>query len=137
MPVVSQNRSVHRPKPFIKTARLCVTQYLFATAAITLLVYTLAFPSPATAIIALVCMVLFFAFWLLSNISSRSATCPLCRGKCLASSKASKHKKAYRLKPLSYAQTTALSIVFTNKWRCMHCGSVYDLKKKPGQRPQY
>jgi hypothetical protein len=68
--------------------------------------------------------------WLVSFLRRRSARCPLCKGSPLLDSGAVKHAKAYRLPPLGYAATAVLGILFLSRFRCMYCGTPYDLLKR-------
>jgi hypothetical protein len=67
--------------------------------------------------------------WLIAYILRRRALCPLCRSTPLLDTLSSKHEKAYKCKPLNYGTTAILSIVFTQRMRCMHCGTPFDLLK--------
>ena len=67
---------------------------------------------------------------LISFFKRRNAHCPLCRGTPLVNSGALAHKKSYCLKPFNHGHTAILSIVFTQKFSCMYCGTKYDLLKK-------
>ena len=61
----------------------------------------------------------------------RSARCPLCKGSPLYDSGAVKHAKAHRMRPLNHGATAVLSILFLNRFRCMYCGTPYDMLKAP------
>lgn len=74
--------------------------------------------------------------WLISHIARRSARCPLCKGTPLLDTAAVKHVKAVRLKPLNYGMTAQLQLVLTHRFRCMYCGTPFDLLRKPGRPPQ-
>jgi len=69
--------------------------------------------------------------WLLAFFKRRAAHCPLCKGTPLVNSGAHTHVKAVRLFPLNHGITAVLSIMATQKFRCMYCGSDYDLLKPP------
>ena len=70
------------------------------------------------------------ATWLISYLRRRSARCPLCKGSPLLESGAVKHAKAYRLRPFNHGATAVLGILFLNRFRCMYCGTPYDLLKR-------
>ena len=59
----------------------------------------------------------------------RSARCPLCIGTPLLNSGALAHKRSFALGPLNEGFTAVLSIACTQKFRCMYCGTRYDLLK--------
>jgi hypothetical protein len=63
----------------------------------------------------------------------RAAKCPLCRGTPLVDSRASKHAHATRVPPLSHGLSARLGLMMVQRFRCMYCGTPYDLYKKPGE----
>lgn len=69
--------------------------------------------------------------WLLTFFKRRAAHCPLCKGTPLVNSGAHTHTKAVRILPFNHGITAVLSIIATQKFRCMYCGSDYDLLKPP------
>ncbi|MEO5714433.1 MAG: hypothetical protein ABIT37_13175 [Luteolibacter sp.] len=71
------------------------------------------------------------ASWLLAFFKRRAAHCPLCKGTPLVNSGAHTHAKAFRLVPFNHGITAVLSIIATQRFRCMYCGSDYDLLKPP------
>lgn len=70
-------------------------------------------------------------FWLIAFFKRRSALCPLCKGTPLANSGAHTHIRARRLRPFNHGFTATLSILATQRFRCMYCGSDFDLLKPP------
>jgi len=75
--------------------------------------------------------------WIWAFFKRRAARCPLCKGTPLLNSGALPHGRAVRLAPLNHGTTACLSLLFTQQFRCMYCGNLYDLLK-PSQmlRPQ-
>lgn len=71
--------------------------------------------------------------WIFTYAARRSARCPLCKGTPLLDTRASKHRKAVRLKPLNYGATAQLQLVATHRFRCMYCGTPFDLLRNPKQ----
>ncbi len=69
--------------------------------------------------------------WLLAFFKRRAAHCPLCKGTPLVNSGAHKHAKSFRIQPFNHGTTALFSIIVTQKFRCMYCGSDYDLLKPP------
>jgi hypothetical protein len=69
--------------------------------------------------------------WFIAFFRRRSARCPLCKGTPLLNTRASTHVKATRVYPLNHGTTAVLSILFTHRFRCMYCGTPYDLLKVP------
>ena len=74
--------------------------------------------------------------WTLSHLARRYARCPLCQGTPLLDSSAAKHRKALRLGPLNYGTSAVLHLALTRRFRCMYCGTPYNLRKKSRLRPQ-
>ena len=69
--------------------------------------------------------------WLIAFFKRRSAHCPLCKGTPLINSGALAHSKATRFYPLNHGTSATLSIIATQTFRCMYCGSDFDLLKTP------
>ncbi len=66
---------------------------------------------------------------IISCSKRRSARCPLCIGTPLLNSGALAHKRSFALGPLNEGFTAVLCIACTQKFRCMYCGTRYDLLK--------
>jgi len=66
---------------------------------------------------------------IISYSRRRAARCPLCIGTPLMNTGALTHKRSTKLAPLNEGYTALLSIAFTQKFRCMYCGTRYDLLK--------
>lgn len=71
--------------------------------------------------------------WLMTYIARRSARCPLCKGTPLLDTPATKHQKALRIKPLNYGMTAQLQLILSHRFRCMYCGTPFDLLRRSGQ----
>lgn len=71
--------------------------------------------------------------WLMTYIARRSARCPLCKGTPLLDTQAAKHRKAFRIRPLNYGMTAQLQVITTQRFRCMYCGTPFDLLRDPRQ----
>ena len=69
--------------------------------------------------------------WMIAFFKRRSAHCPLCKGTPLINSGALAHSRATRLYPLNHGVSATLSIIATQTFRCMYCGSDFDLLKRP------
>jgi hypothetical protein len=74
--------------------------------------------------------------WLIAFFKRRAAKCPLCKGTPLLNSGAVPHVRARRIGPLNHGVSAMLSIMATQRFRCMYCGSDYDLLK-PRSRHTY
>jgi archaellum biogenesis protein FlaJ (TadC family) len=74
-----------------------------------------------------------FFVWLITKLmfffASKATTCPLCRASHFGNSKSVKHKKAYKIFPLSYLSTAVVTAILIRCVRCMHCGVTFDLNK--------
>jgi hypothetical protein len=128
--LLSKARSVHDKRPFRAAVLFTLIHYLCLIAMLTSLVIVLLDPAraPVTPLIASAAAAL--VSWVIAFIRRRSARCPLCKGSPLFDSGAAKHSKAYRLRPLNYGTTAVLGILFVNRFRCMYCGTPYDLLKR-------
>jgi len=69
--------------------------------------------------------------WIWAFFKRRAARCPLCKGTPLLNSGALPHGRAVRVPPFNYGVTATLSLLCTQEFRCMYCGSLYDLLKPP------
>ncbi len=69
--------------------------------------------------------------WMVAFFKRRATFCPLCKGTPLVNSGAHTHAKAIRFFPLNHGTSAMISIITTQKFRCMYCGSDYDLLKPP------
>jgi hypothetical protein len=69
--------------------------------------------------------------WLIAFFKRRSAFCPLCKGTPLINSGALAHSKATRIPPFNHGVSATLSILATQRFCCMYCGSDFDLLKTP------
>lgn len=64
-----------------------------------------------------------------SYFLGKNLNCSLCHGPVLHEKRCHKHADAFRLAPLSYRTSTAVSVLCTAGFRCMYCGTAYRLKK--------
>jgi hypothetical protein len=72
--------------------------------------------------------------WIIAFFKRRAAHCPLCKGTPLLNSGARPHAKARRFYPFNHGMTATLSIIATQRFCCMYCGSDFDLLKTPSHR---
>jgi hypothetical protein len=68
--------------------------------------------------------------WFLALLKRRTTLCPLCKGTPLIESGARLHERAKRLPPFTHGTTSILSVLFLQRFRCMYCGTDYDLLKE-------
>ncbi|MEP4076622.1 hypothetical protein [Haloferula sp.] len=123
-------RSLPHKRPFIAAALLALVHYLSLIAAITLGYILTRVEKPDVKIGFIVAIGIFALSWLIGYFRRASAKCPLCKGTPLLDSAASKHKKAYRLRPLNYGTTAQISLLMGHRFRCMYCGTGFDLLRK-------
>jgi hypothetical protein len=127
-------RSVPSSRPFNIAAVLSALHYLGLIT--TLTAFILVFTEHGE--LATQCMLagigMSAMIWVIAFFKRRSALCPLCRGTPLLNSGAFTHSKASRIYPLNHGVSATLSIIVTQSFRCMYCGSDFDLLKTPAHR---
>lgn len=127
----SYHRSVPHRKPFVTTVFLCALHYMGILAAITTLVIYFLEPSQLATKVLIACLGFIAFTWLLAFFKRRSTHCPLCKGTPLINTGALPHKKAFRIFPFNHGVSATLSIIATHKFRCMYCGTGFDILKQP------
>ncbi len=65
--------------------------------------------------------------WLFAFVKRNKARCPLCKGTPYLNTGAGTHDSSVRLFPLNHGITAMLSTIFRLRFRCMYCGTPYDL----------
>jgi hypothetical protein len=105
--------------------------YLGLVVAVTALVCVLLEPGQPAVRVLVGGMIFSAVSWLIAFFKRRSTFCPLCKGTPLINSGARVHTRAWRLFPLNHGVTATLSIMTCQKFRCMYCGSDFDLLKPP------
>ena len=129
-----RSRSVHDKRPYNVAVLLTLLHYLCVVALITSVVIVILNPKQDAMRPLVLSAVGSGVTWLIAYLKRRSARCPLCKGSPLVDTGASKHVKAYRLRPLNHGSTAVLGILFLHRFRCMYCGTPYDLLKKPSNQ---
>jgi hypothetical protein len=128
---VSRARSIHNKQPFKVAVYFTLLHYLCLVGLVTCVVLLIVTPTKQAMMVPLAGFFLAsLVTWLISHLRRRSARCPLCKGSALLESGAVKHAKAYRLRPLNHGTTAVLGILFLSRFRCMYCGTPYDLLKR-------
>lgn len=126
---VPRARSLPSAKPFRVAVFFTSIHYLGLITSVTALVCFFLEPSQAASRI-LVGGIAFSALtWLIAFFKRRATFCPLCKGTPLLQTGARTHVRARRVFPLNHGTTATLSIICCQKFRCMYCGSDYDLLK--------
>jgi len=131
---VSRARSLHDKRPYNIAVFFAVIHYLCVVALLTCVVIVILNPVPGSVRILVASLIACLVSWLFAFFKRRSVRCPLCKGSPLFDSGAVKHSKAYRLPPLNHGNTAVLGILFLNRFRCMYCGTSYDMLKKSSQQ---
>jgi hypothetical protein len=130
-------RSVPNARPFRVAVFFMVLHYLGLIAAITAMVSVFFEPHPQAPRVMIAALAFSGANWLIAYFKRRAAHCPLCKGTPLINSGAMPHARARRLPPFNHGVSAMLSILACHKFRCMYCGSDYDLlKPRSGLQPQ-
>lgn len=126
-PRVQRARSLPTARPFRMAVFFTALFFLGLIASITAAVCVVREPSQFSVRVLVGAMGFSVVMWLISFIKRRSTFCPLCKGTPLLNSGARAHQKAWRIFPLNHGMTATLSILACQKFRCMYCGSDYDL----------
>ena len=124
-------RSLPSARPFRMAVFFTSVHYLGLVVSVTALACVLLEPGQLAVRVLLVAMAFSAGSWLVAFFKRRSTFCPLCKGTPLINSGARVHTRAWRLYPLNHGVTAVLSIMATQRFRCMYCGSDYDLLKPP------
>lgn len=86
-------------------------------------------PSPRASLLLLGGIAASVVTWLLAYVKRRGVFCPLCKGTPLVNSGARPHSRAWRLPPLNHGTSAMVSMLATQRFRCMYCGELFDLLK--------
>lgn len=124
-------RSVPHKRAFVRAVFLSAMHYMGILAALTTLVVFFLNPTHLATRVFMGCVVFIGITWLLAFFKRRSTHCPLCKGTPLINTGALTHQKATRIWPFNHGVSAILSIIATQKFRCMYCGTLYDLMKIP------
>jgi hypothetical protein len=128
-PRIPRARSVPSARPFRVAVFFSALHFLGLIVTATALAGFFLRPSELASHL-LVAGIIFSAIsWLISYFKRRTVHCPLCKGTPLANSGALPHVRARRIGPFNHGISAVLSILATQKFRCMYCGSDYDLLK--------
>lgn len=127
-------RSVPSKQPFLVAVFFTSLYFLGVIATVSSFTLVVARPSKLAMQVFVGSLAVCAVLWLVAFFKRRSAICPLCKGTPLCNSGARVHGRAVRLFPLNQGMTATLSILATQRFRCMYCGSDYDLLKTPASR---
>ena len=129
--VETRARSVPHRQVFVRAVMLSAIHYLGIFAAVTTLVVFFIQPTPLATKVFMLCIGFTGFTWLVSFFKRRQTHCPLCKGTPLINSGALAHQKATKIFPFNHGVSATLSIIATQKFRCMYCGTLFDMLKTP------
>lgn len=129
--VKTRARSLPCSRPFTIAAIFSALFYMGVITTVTSLVLFFISPTQMAVKVIMASMVFSVVAWLLAFFKRRSAHCPLCKGTPLFNTGALAHSRATRLYPFNHGTTATMSIIATQTFRCMYCGSDFDLLKTP------
>lgn len=130
-PQISRLRSVPDRQPFVRAVFLSSMHYMGILATATTITVFLLEPSPMATKVLIVCLGFTAVTWLLAWFKRCATHCPLCKGTPLINTGAITHKKATRIFPFNHGVSATLAIIATQKFRCMYCGTGFDILKDP------
>lgn len=119
------------------TVILSSIHYMGILAMATSLVMFFIHPTPIATRVFLATLVFTCFTWIIAFFKRRSTHCALCKGTPLIESGALAHQKATRIFPFNYGVSATLSIIATQKFRCMYCGTEFDLLKPSSHSSKY
>ncbi len=128
---VKRARSLHTHRPFNVAVFCSVIHYFGLVTTLTTLVFLIINPRELGLILVLVGVVFSLVTWIIAYYRRKLAFCPLCKGTPLLNSGAYPHASARRIYPFNHGVTAVLSIIVIQKFRCMDCGSDFDMLKIP------
>jgi hypothetical protein len=128
---IARRRSLPSAHHFRFAVTLSAIHFLCLIAMLTTAVLLAMHPTYWTSTVLIATMVATGATWFIALLKRRTTLCPLCRGTPLLESGARLHERARRIFPFPHGVSSVLSILFLQRFRCMYCGSDYDLLKDP------
>ncbi len=128
---VLRARSLPSSRPFNVAVFFSGLHYLGIVATLTAFILFLITPSQLASHVIIGGLSFSAVTWLIAFFKRRAAYCPLCKGTPLINSGAHVHTKATRILPLNHGVSATLAIIATQTFRCMYCGSDFDLLKTP------
>lgn len=133
----NRSLSLHHKKPFIVAliATLCfwVVSVACLTCFISIILLGKSKGTPMTKLL-IALLILSIILWFFAYLQRRRARCPLCKASPFLGTLSHTHPKAERVLFLGPQTTAILKALFTLRWRCMHCGTPFDLLKKTDRR---
>ena len=130
-PKAVRARSLPSSRPFSVAAFFSALHYLGLITTATAFVLFLTEPSQLATKVIVGSLAFSGVTWMIAFFKRRCAHCPLCKGTPMINSGALAHSRATRIYPFNHGVSATLSIIATQAFRCMYCGSDFDLLKKP------
>ncbi|MES2657913.1 MAG: hypothetical protein V4689_04805 [Verrucomicrobiota bacterium] len=128
---VLRARSLPSSRPFNVAVFFSALHYMGIIATLTAFILFFYEPSQLATHVIISGMAFSAITWMIAFFKRRSAHCPLCKGTPLINSGAHAHSRATRIFPFNHGVSATLSIIATQTFRCMYCGSDFDLLKTP------
>ena len=122
-------RAVPHARPFKVAVFFSALHFMGLIATLTAMASAVIDPNPLAPKVVIVGLVFSGITWLIAYFKRRSTHCPLCKGTPLINSGALPHARAKRIVPFNHGVSAILSILACHRFRCMYCGSDYDLLK--------
>ena len=129
LPFQKRARSVPFKKPFLIASAFGGLFYILLIAVLTSVGMYAKLQSKLSVAVLLGCLGLAIFVWIIGLFKRRSACCPLCKGTPYLNTGAHLHEKAYKLPLLNHGNTNIVRTIFTQRFRCMYCGTPYDFLK--------
>ncbi|MCP5537803.1 MAG: hypothetical protein H7A51_16405 [Akkermansiaceae bacterium] len=131
-----RSRSIPYKRPFVVAVLATLLFYLgliaFCTSVVTFFLAPIELRRGAAYTLVTLLPICGF-LWTVAYFKRRKATCPLCKCTPFLDNLAHKHQKSFRVRPLNYGTTAVLNVMISQRWRCMYCGTPFDiLKTKKG-----
>ena len=126
-------RSLPSRRPYDTAVLLSMVHFLGIIATVTALVSFIHQPSELATQIIISGIIFSAITWFIAFFKRRATFCPLCKGTPLINSGALTHSKSIHIFPFNHGMTATLSIIATQRFRCMYCGSDFDLLKPPSR----
>jgi len=124
-------RSLQHRNLFVIAVLWTSIHFICLLGTITAFVAFFFYPTKQATYVIVASLILSSLSWLIAFFRRRAAHCPLCKGTPLINSGALTHQKAVRFRPLNHGVSAILSIIATLNFRCMYCGSPFDMLKSP------
>ncbi len=122
-------RAVPHARPFKVAVFFSALHFLGLIATLTAMASALIRPDPLAPQVVIAGLLFSGVTWLIAYFKRRSTHCPLCKGTPLINSGALPHIRAKRIVPFNHGVSAILTILATHRFRCMYCGSDFDLLK--------